>query len=59
MNRLIPLSLGFGPPTVFLCQTDRLAECPSITGQKTNPITTIPMKPAKSDITEVDRTKIP
>ena len=59
MNRLAPLSLGFGPPTVFLCQADRLAECPSITGQKTNAKDTIPMKPVKSDITEVDRTKSP
>ena len=59
MNRLVPLSLNFGPPMVFLCQADRLAECPSRTGQKTNPIATIPMKPAKSDNTEVDRTKTP
>ena len=59
MNRMVPLNLGFGPPTVCLCQADRMAECPSITGQKTNPIATIPMKPAKSDITEMDRTKTP
>ena len=59
MNRMIPLSLGFGPPLVFLCQADRLAECPSSTGQNTKAKATIPMKPAKSDITEVDKTKTP